>query len=179
MEKLYIKDKDFVKSISHNRILESVKRVADELNRDYKGDNPVFVGVLNGAFMFAADLLKDFQEHCELTFITVASYVGTKSSGEVDIMMGLTKDIKDRRVILLEDIVDSGTTIDSLIKELAKYEPKDVKVATLLLKPDALETNVKPDYVGIEIPNDFIVGYGLDYDGYGRNFKDIYKLSND
>ncbi len=179
MEKLYIKDKVFVKSIPHSKILESVKRVADELNCDYKDDDPVFVGVLNGAFMFAADLLKEFQGHCELTFITVASYIGTKSSGEVDIMMGLTKDIKDRRVILLEDIVDSGTTIESLIKEIAKYEPKDVKVATLLLKPEALATNVKPDYVGIEVPNDFIVGYGLDYDGYGRNFKDIYKLSND
>ncbi len=178
MKKLKIRDKVFVKCIDHAEILAAVKRLASELNRDYSEDIPVFVGILNGAFMFAADLLREFEGLCEITFITVASYKGTESTGEVKILSDFVKDIKNRRVVILEDIVDSGTTISYMLDEMYKYRPKDVKVATLLLKPDALEIDVKPDYVGIEIPDEFIVGYGLDYDGYGRNNKDIYKITD-
>ncbi len=178
MEKLKIKDKVFVKYINRAEILAVVKRLASELNRDYSEDTPVFIGILNGAFMFAADLLKEYKGLCEITFVTAASYKGTESTGEVKILSELSMDIKDRRVVILEDIVDSGITISHMLDEMYKYRPKDVKVVTLLLKPDALETDIRPDYVGIEIPDKFIVGYGLDYDGYGRNNKDIYKITD-
>jgi len=176
MKTLKIKDKVFVKYINHKEIISAIDKLAYQLNRDYKGVTPVFIGILNGAFMFTADLLKKFNEECELTFMALSSYAGTKSTGEVEVIIGLRKNIKNRSVIILEDIVDSGTTISYLFSELYKYEPKDVKVVTLLLKPDALKTDVRPDYTGIEIPNDFIVGYGLDYEGFGRNHKDIYKI---
>ena len=176
MDKIKIRDKVFVKSIDQATILASVKKIADQLNVDYRDDVPVFIGVLNGSFIFAADLLREFNGNCELTFLTLSSYSGTESTGEVKLMSNLVRDIKNRRVIILEDIVDSGITVKYLIKEMAKYEPSDVRIAALLLKPDAFKTDVKLDYVGMEIPNDFIVGYGLDYDGYGRNYKDIYKV---
>lgn len=177
MEKIQVKDKVFVRCIDHATIQSAVKRIADRLNKDYKDDDPVFIGVLNGAFMFASDLLKEFEGFCELTFITAYSYKGTESTGKVELTLNLAKDIKNRRVIILEDIVDSGITVNYLVKELNKYEPKDIRIAAFLLKPDALKTEVNLDYVGLEIPNDFIIGYGLDYNGYGRNYKDIYKVS--
>ncbi len=179
MEKLKIKNKVFFKCIDHSEILAAVKKLACQLKRDYNKDIPVFMVILNGAFMFAADLLKEFDGMCEVEFIAVSSYRGTESTGVVEIKSDFTKNIKNRRVVILEDIVDSGTTISFLLQKMEKYEPKDIQVATLLLKPDALETDVKPGYVGIEVPNDFIVGYGLDYDGYGRNYKDIYKITDD
>lgn len=176
MERIKLKDKYFVKHIDNSEILQYVKNIAKLLNNDYKDDVPIFLAVLNGSFMFAADLLKQIDGLCELTFIRVSSYCGTESTGCVKNFIGLNKELKNRRVVVLEDIVDSGTTSSYLMEEIKKYKPKDVRIATLLFKPYALQTNKEPNYVGVEIPNDFIVGYGLDYEGYGRNLKDIYKI---
>ncbi len=176
MDTIKILDKEFAKNISHERILEAVDMMADHISRDYKDATPLFLCVLNGAFIFAADLLKKYTGDCEISFIRLSSYAGTQTTGEVKTVIGLDDDIKARDVIILEDIVDSGITISHLVKDLSSFEPKSVRVATLLLKPAAVQKEVKPDYVGMEIPNDFIVGYGLDYNGFGRNFKDIYKI---
>ncbi len=176
METIKILDKEFAKNISHERILDAVDMMAKEVSGDYKDTTPLFLCVLNGAFMFAADFFKQYPGDCEISFIRLSSYSGTKTTEEVKTLIGLDDDIKGRDVIILEDIVDSGITISHLVEDLSAYEPQSIKVATLLLKPDAVRKSVKPDYVGMEIPNDFIVGYGLDYNGYGRNYKDIYKI---
>lgn len=176
MERVTILDKEFARNISHEQILKVVKEMAVQISTDYRDTTPLFLCVLNGAFIFAADLLKHYQGDCEISFIRLSSYTGTKTTGEVKTLIGLNDDIKGRDVVILEDIVDSGITISHLVNDLSTYLPKSVRVATLLLKPDAVQKDVKPDYVGMEIPNDFIVGYGLDYNGYGRNYKDIYKI---
>ncbi len=176
METIRILEKKFAKNISYEQITEVVEKMAADISADYADSNPLFLCVLNGAFIFAADLLKRYPGDCEISFIRLSSYAGTQTTGEVKTVIGLDDDIKGRDVIILEDIVDSGITISHLVKDLSSYAPKSVRVATLLLKPAAVQKEVKPDYVGMEIPNDFIVGYGLDYNGYGRNFKDIYKI---
>ncbi len=176
MERVTILDKEFARNISYEQILKVVKEMAVQISTDYRDTKPLFLCVLNGAFIFAADLLKHYQGDCEISFIRLSSYTGTKTTGEVKTLIGLNDDIKGRDVVILEDIVDSGITISHLVNDLSTYLPKSVRVATLLLKPDAVQKDVKPDYVGMEIPNDFIVGYGLDYNGYGRNYKDIYKI---
>ncbi len=176
METVKILDKEFAKNISHERILTTVSKMAKMISNDYKDSTPIFLCVLNGSFMFASDLFKHYPFDCEISFIRLSSYSGTQTTGEVKTLIGLDEDIKGRDVIILEDIVDSGITISHLVEDLSAYEPRSVKVATLLLKPASLRKSVKPDYVGMEIPNDFIVGYGLDYNGYGRNYKDIYKI---
>ncbi len=176
MERVNILDKEFARNISHEQILKVVKEMAVQISADYRNTTPLFLCVLNGAFIFAADLLKHYQGDCEISFIRLSSYTGTQTTGEVKTLIGLNDDIKGRDVLILEDIVDSGITISHLVNDLSTYLPKSVRVATLLLKPDAVQKDVKPDYVGMEIPNDFIVGYGLDYNGYGRNYKDIYKI---
>ena len=159
MEKLQVKDKTFAVSIPEAQILEAVKRVAGEINRDFDGKEPLFLPVLNGAFMFAADLLKEITIPCEVSFIKLASYQGTQTSGTIREVIGLAKDITGRHVIIVEDIIDSGLT-----------------VCSCLVKPDALKVQIPIDYRCLDIPNDFIVGYGLDYDGFGRNTRDIYTL---
>ena len=176
MEHIKILDKEFARNISYEHILQVVEKMANEIAADYRDSKPLFLCVLNGAFMFAADLLKHYSGDCEISFIRLSSYAGTQTTGEVKTVIGLNDDIKGRDVVILEDIVDSGITISHLVNDLSTYLPKSVRVATLLLKPDAVQKDVKPDYVGMEIPNDFIVGYGLDYNGYGRNYKDIYKI---
>ncbi len=176
MEHIKILDKAFAKNIAYEHILKVIQEMADQIAKDYRDSNPLFLCVLNGAFIFAADLLKHYQGDCEISFIRLSSYAGTKTTGEVKTVIGLDDDIKGRDVIILEDIVDSGITISHLVADLSSYAPRSVRVATLLLKPAAVQKEVKPDYVGMEIPNDFIVGYGLDYNGYGRNYKDIYKI---
>ncbi len=176
MGHIKILDKEFAKNISYEQILQVIEKMAMDIATDYRDSKPLFLCVLNGAFIFAADLLKHYQEDCEISFIRLSSYTGTQTTGEVKTVIGLNDEIKGRDVIILEDIVDSGITISHLVKDLFTYAPKSVRVATLLLKPDAVQKDVKPDYVGMEIPNDFIVGYGLDYNGYGRNYKDIYKI---
>jgi hypoxanthine phosphoribosyltransferase len=178
MQRVTLKDKTFVTYISAEKISVSVNSLAKKINKELANDNPIFLVVLNGSFMFAADLLKEITIHCEISFIKLASYHGTSSSGVVTEMIGLTEEIKGRTVVIVEDIVDTGHTLEKLVDLLNKKEVKQIKVASLLLKPDAYKKSIKVDYVGIEIPNDFVVGYGLDYDGLGRNMKEIFVLES-
>lgn len=171
-----VKDKDFEISITSARIDAAVQRMAEEINRDYKDKNPLFLAILNGSFVFAADLIRKITIPCQISFVKLSSYSGTTSTNQVREMIGLTEDIAGRNVVILEDIVDSGITLDHLIKDLEKLKPAEVKVACFTFKPDAFKKSFRIDYLGISIPNDFIVGYGLDYDGYGRNLPEIYKI---
>lgn len=173
---MQIKDKVFELYIEASRIDTAVHSIADRISQDYKGKEVIFIGVLNGAFMFAADLMKVIDFDCEISFIKVSSYDGTKSTGKVHELIGLVTDIKDKHVIILEDIVDTGLTLDKIYSMIDHDKPASLEVATLLYKPNAFKGNHPPKYMGIEIPNDFIVGYGLDYCELGRNSKDIYKL---
>ncbi len=176
METLQIKDKKFAVSIPEAEILEQVRRVAGEINRDFAGREPVFLAVLNGSFVFAADLLREVKLPSQISFIKLASYEGTASSGAVKELVGLNTDIAGRDVIIVEDIIDSGLTMEYLTGLLAQRHPHSVSVCTLLLKPGNLKVNLDIRYKCFSIPNDFIVGYGLDYDGYGRNTRDIYTV---
>ncbi|MEI6123518.1 MAG: hypoxanthine phosphoribosyltransferase [Bacteroidota bacterium] len=176
MKTVTIKDKTFELSIEYAKIQEAIISVAKEINRDYIGMEPLFLVVLNGAFMFAGELMKEIDLPCEISFVKLASYAGTQSTSHVKKLIGLNEEIKGRNVVVVEDIVDSGITMEKLLEELAAMKPRSISIATLLLKPDALVKDIEIDYVGMEIPNEFIVGFGLDYDGYGRNLKDIYKI---
>ena len=176
MQRVTLKDKTFVPYITSDKILGSVKQMAQKINTDLANDMPLFLVVLNGSFMFAADLLKEVIIPCEISFIKLASYHGTSSTGTVTEMIGLTEEIKGRTVVVVEDIVDTGVTLEKLIVLLNKKEVKQIKVASFLLKPEAYKKNITVDYVGMEIPNDFVVGYGLDYDGLGRNMKEMFVL---
>lgn len=176
MNQVKVLDKTFEQSIPNEKILESVARMAANLERDLKDKDPVFLAVLNGSFIFAADLFKMLQLPCTISFVKMASYSGDSSTGEVKELIGLSESLSGKAVVILEDIIDSGLTIQHLLAQLAKMKPAEVKVATLLFKPDAFKADFSIDYIGMSIPNDFIVGYGLDYDGYGRNLKDIYTL---
>jgi len=176
MKKLQVKDKSFAVSIPEAKILEQVRRVAGEITRDMDGKEPLFLPVLNGAFMFAADLLREVTIPCEISFIKLASYAGTHSTGAIREVIGLAKDITGRHVVIVEDIIDSGLTMAHMIETLEKHNPASISVCALLVKPDALKVEVPIHYRCMDIPNDFIVGYGLDYDGFGRNTRDIYTL---
>lgn len=178
MKSVKIKDKEFELFIESEIIEKNISRVADQINTDLKGKNPLFLVVLNGAFMFAAELMKKVSIPCEITFIRLASYKGTSSTESVKVILGLTESIENRTVVIVEDIIDSGNTLTALIEELKRHHPCEIKIASLLLKPGALKYDLQPDYVAMEVPSDFLVGYGLDYDGYGRNLADIYKLKN-
>lgn len=171
-------DKQFRKYITSAKIQKAISVLAKKINADYKNECPVFVSVLNGSFMFTADLLKKVKINCEVSFVKVASYSGAQSTGNVNTLIGLTNNLKGRSVIVLEDIVDSGNTIVKLMRELKKQKPKNIHVATLFFKPEAYQGTIPPDYIGIKVPNDFIVGYGLDYDQLGRNLSDIYILKS-
>ena len=173
-----VKDKQFAPFISEERIQTEVSRIAQQMNIELAEKDPIFLGILNGAFMFASDLYKQITFPCQITFLKLTSYSGTKSTGTVKQLIGINFDLKDRVVIVLEDIVDTGITLETIIRQLSGYEPAEIRVATFLHKPEATIRDVKLDYVGLEIPNDFILGYGLDYDGYGRNYKEIYQLVN-
>lgn len=177
MQTITIKDKSFSLSISSERIQTRIKELAKQINADYKGRRPLFISVLNGAFLFTADLFKQLEIDCEISFLRVSSYEGgVASTGLLRNLLWVNEDIKGREIILMEDIVDKGETASFILQELNKQQPADIKIATLLLKPKALKYDIKIDYVGFEIPNDFIVGYGLDYDGLGRNLGNIYKI---
>ncbi len=178
MSRIQVKDKHFVLSISEKNIIEAIERIAQQMNAELKEDNPLFICVLNGAFMFASDLLKRLNFPCEVTFIRLKSYKGTSSKGKITEIYGLVENVKGRNIVVIEDIIDTGHTIENLKNHLLSKEAKSVRIAALLLKPDTLLKDVKPDYVGIKILPDFIVGYGLDYDGYGRNLKNIYRLES-
>lgn len=176
MSTIKLKDKEFIVMIAAEKIQLRVKDIAAEINTQYNGKQPLFLGVLNGAFLFMADLFKNINLQCEISFIKVTSYSGTASSGQVKNLIGLNENISGRDIIVVEDIVDTGDTMKYLLDELKKQNPASVKLATILFKPEALRQDVKPDYVGFKIPPAFVVGYGLDYDGLGRNLNDIYVL---
>lgn len=175
-EVITIRDKQFDLFIGEEVIEQGIKRVAERMNAELAGKNPIFLAVLNGAFMFAGELMKEVSIPSEITFVRLASYQGTVTTNRVQEVLGLNESIRGRTVVIVEDIVDSGNTMVSLLKELEKHEPEEIKIATLLFKPAALKQKLHLDYVALEIPDNFIVGYGLDYDGYGRNLKDIYKV---
>lgn len=179
MNNIRIKDKEFTLSIPENEILAAVKRVGEEINKDLAGTNPLFICVLNGAFMFAGDLMKTVNIPCEITFIKLSSYEGLYSTGEVKEIIGLNESVVGRTVVVVEDIVDTGITMERILNSLTAKGAKDIHVATFLQKPDALQRDVQVDYIAMKIPNDFIVGYGLDYDGFGRNLKEIYTVVED
>ena len=176
VDTIQIKDKRFTPFIPEERILKEVARVASEINRDLEGTNPLFLSVLNGAFMFAADLMRNLTIPSEISFVKLASYAGTSSTGKVKELVGLNDDIEGRTVVTVEDIVDTGVTMKHLLETLQARKPKEIRIATLLLKPDKLKVELDIHYVAMRIPNDFIVGYGLDYDGLGRNYRDIYTV---
>ena len=176
METIRIKDKQFKTFITEEQILKEVARVGEEINRDLADANPLFVSVLNGSFMFTADLMKHVSVPCEISFVKLASYAGTSSTGKVKELVGLNDDITGRTIVIVEDIIDTGLTMERLIETLKARNPKEIRIATLLVKPDKLKVNLDINYIAMSIPNDFIVGYGLDYDGLGRNYRDIYTV---
>ncbi len=176
MDIIQIKDKRFKTFIPEAKILQEVSRVANEIMNDLKDEKPLFVSVLNGSFMFTADLMKYLDMPCEVSFVKLASYEGTSSTGKVKELVGLNDDITGRTVVIVEDIVDTGLTMQRLVETLKARNPKEVRIATLLVKPDKLQVPLDIQYVAMNIPNDFIVGYGLDYDGLGRNYRDIYTV---
>ena len=171
-----IYDKEFIPFIDAGKIQQKVIELGNTISEDYKSKKPLFIGVLNGSFMFAADLFKALHIPAEISFIKVSSYLDLASTGDVKQLLGLNEPIFKRNIILLEDIVDSGKTISTLIETLTDLGPSSIEIATLLLKPDALERKVQVKYVGFEIPNEFVVGYGLDYNGLGRNLNELYQL---
>jgi hypoxanthine phosphoribosyltransferase len=173
---IQIKDKTFEVFIPEAGLAEKVSAVAQRINREYEGKNPVFVAILNGSFMFAADLMKKISIPCEITFVKVASYHAMHSTGKVKELIGLSESIAGRHVVVVEDIVDTGITMEQILAQLRTYGPASVRTAVLLFKPDALQKDVPLDYVCFEIANRFVVGYGLDYDGYGRNLPGLYVL---
>ncbi|MCD6112162.1 MAG: hypoxanthine phosphoribosyltransferase [Bacteroidales bacterium] len=176
MKVIKVKDKNFSLYIDSKEIDESVSKVAKEINRDLKGKNPLFIVILNGAFVFASDLIRKITIDCEISFVKLSSYSGTKTTSVVRELIGLDENLSDRHVVIVEDIIDTGITMENTINKFKKLNAKDVKIATLLFKPNSFLKDYNIDYIGLKIPNDFIVGYGLDYDGFGRNYPDIYKI---
>jgi len=176
MDKIRILDKDFRITIMNGKIREAINRIADSMNNDMKGKEVIFLGVLNGAFMFMSDLLERIEFDCEISFVKMATYEGSSSTGNVKVLIGIDEKITDKTVIIVEDIIDSGVTMDDIIRQVKVYKPGGIKIATLLIKPSCLKKDINPDYIGFEVPDEFVVGYGLDYKGFGRNLKDIYTL---
>ncbi|MBP9793107.1 MAG: hypoxanthine phosphoribosyltransferase [Flavobacterium sp.] len=170
-------DKYFVPFISAQELDFAIANMAKQIEDDFQEETPVFIGVLNGSFMVLSDLMKHYNHQCEVSFVKMASYEGTQSTNEVKQLIGLNQNLEGRTVIIVEDIVDTGNTIEELKHIFKNQGVKHFKIATLFLKPEAYKKDIKLDYVGIRIPNKFIVGFGLDYDGLGRNLKDVYQLS--
>lgn len=177
MATIKLHEKTFDTYLSEQQIQEKVKDIADQINKDYKDKRPLFIAILNGSFMFAADLFKYLTIDAEISFIKLVSYKGMKSSGNVITSIGLESELFGREVIIVEDIVDTGKTLHEFLPKLDHQQPKSLKIAALLHKPEALQFPLQIDYLGFTIPNKFVVGYGLDYDGLGRNFKEIYQLA--
>lgn len=177
MDKIKVRDREFAVSIPEEKIKARVAEIAAQISHDLEGKRPLFLAVLNGSFVFAADLLRGIDTPCEILFVRMASYEGTSSTGDVKQLIGLKEDIKDRTVVIVEDIIDSGLTMVHLLDLLKEKQPADIKIAALLVKPGNLKVNLDIPYCCFEIPNDFIVGYGLDYDGEGRNLPSIYTVT--
>jgi len=175
---IQLHDKQFVPFISAQEIDFAIAEMARQVEADFADEVPVFVGVLNGAFMVVSDFMKHYTKPCEVSFIKMASYEGMETTHEVKQLIGINQDLTDRTVIIIEDIVDTGNTLEELKTMFKKQNVKHFKIATLFLKPEAYKKDIKLDYVGIRIPNKFIVGYGLDYDGHGRNLPAVYQLAD-
>lgn len=176
MHSIKVHDKEFIPYLNSFQIGKEVSRVAAEINKDYEGKKPLFIAILNGAFMFAADLFKEITVEAEICFIKLASYKGVKSTGKVITAIGLDADLWHRDVVIVEDIVDTGKTLFQFLPQLQHHQPASMKIASLLHKPDAMIHPIDINYLGFTIPDKFVVGYGLDYDGLGRNIKEIYQL---
>lgn len=177
MERIRLHDKEFRIFIPYQQIEQAINKLAKKINNDYKDEEiPLFLAVLNGAFMFSADLIKQIDFTCEISFVKISSYSGTSSTGVVRELLGLSTSVKDRNVIVVEDIIDTGNTIVDLEKSLREQGARSIKFCTMLFKPDSYNKELPIDYVAMEIPSDFIVGYGLDYNELGRQYKDIYVL---
>ena len=176
MSMVKIKDKTFQTSISESEIKQRVKELAQRISHDLEGKNPLLLGVLNGSFIFAADLMREMTIPCEISFVKLASYQGTTSTGKVHEVLGINEDLTGRDIVIVEDIVDTGRTMKQMVESLGTRNPASVHVCTLFVKPDKLEVKLDIDYAAFSIPNDFIVGYGLDYDQQGRGLKDLYTL---
>jgi len=176
MSRIKVHDKEFELYIPQDQIERAIKKVADEISFEMAGKNPLFLIVLNGAFMFAAELFKHVNIECEISFVKLSSYSGTSSTSVVRELIGLDHSVANREIVLVEDIIDTGLTMRYTIDKLIKLEAKNVRVATMLFKPNAFRESFPIDYIGMEIPNDFIVGFGLDYNEHARNYPDIYKI---
>ncbi len=173
---IQVLDKKFQPYLKAEQIHEQIGKLAARINSDYEGKRPLFIAILNGSFMFAADLFKELTIDAEICFIKLASYKGTKSTGNVITSIGLDEPLKDRHVVIVEDIVDTGKTLFEFLPQLRDQQPRSLKIAALLHKPDALVFPLTIDYLGFNVPDKFLLGYGLDYDGLGRNLKEIYQL---
>ena len=176
MDTVKIKDKSFRVSIPEAEIKERVKVLAEQMSKDLEGKNPIFLGVLNGSFIFAADLMREMTVPCEISFVKLASYQGTTSTGKVQEVLGINENLSGRTVVIVEDIVESGQTMKQMIESLGTRNPTSVHICSLFFKPEKLKEELTLDYVAFSIPDDFIVGYGLDYDGLGRELKDVYTI---
>lgn len=179
LQSIKVLDKTFVPYISEATIQNKIKELASQLKKDYEGKQPLFIAILNGSFIFASDLFKVLDIEAEICFIKLASYKGTKSTGHVITSIGLDANITGRHVIILEDIIDTGKTMHTFLPQIINQQPASLKIAVLLHKPEATEYPVQIDYCCFSIPNKFVLGYGLDYDGFGRNIAEIYQLHND
>jgi hypoxanthine phosphoribosyltransferase len=177
MNEITVLDREFSVYITEDEIQSRITALAEKINEDLKGQDVLFFGVLNGVFLFAADIFRQINLECQVSFIKLASYDGTSSTGKIKELIGWNEDITGKTVIVLEDIVDTGATLERVIGELKLRKAADIKICTLLFKPEAYTRDIPIDYIGFEIPNNFVVGYGLDYDGYGRNLRAIYKLT--
>ncbi|WMJ72909.1 hypoxanthine phosphoribosyltransferase [Cytophagaceae bacterium ABcell3] len=173
-----VKDREFEVFIDRENIAKRVKELGNVISKEYEGLEPIFVVVLNGGFMFASDLLKEVSIPCHVSFVKVSSWHGIESSGSVKKLLGLQEDIKGKHIIVVDDIVDTGLTMKEIIEDLRKEEPASIEIASFIIKPEALSHPIETKYVGFTIPEHFILGYGLDYEGLGRNLKDIYRLKS-
>ena len=176
MSKVKVLDKTFETFIKEEDLLEKIRVVADRINKDMEGKNPIFLSVLNGAFMFTADLMRMVTIPCEVSFVKLASYEGTMSTGKIKEVIGINEDLTGRNVVIVEDIIDTGLTMKQMVESLGTRNPESIHICTMLLKPDKLQVPLNVEYAAMEIPNDFIVGHGLDYDQQGRNLRDIYTV---
>ncbi|MEE4215477.1 MAG: hypoxanthine phosphoribosyltransferase [Bacteroidales bacterium] len=179
MNKLKIRDKIFEVYLEEKEILAKVSELAQKIENDYSGKEILFISILNGSFVFTADLLRNIDMNVKLSFMKLTSYEGLASTGNVRRLIGVNEDIKNKTVIILEDIIDTGKTLDGIIEDLYDKGAKEIRVAALLLKPAAYSGSYKIDYLGFEIPNDFVIGYGLDWDGLGRNLRSIYRIAGE
>jgi hypoxanthine phosphoribosyltransferase len=176
MKEVTVLGKNFREFISEDKVISRIEELAERINNDFEGQEVVFLGILNGAFLFAAELFKRINIKARISFVKLASYEGTSSSGTIKELIGWNEDIKNQHIVIIEDIVDTGNTLERIIDELVIRKVSGIKVATLLFKPDAYKKDIPLEYVGFEIPNDFVIGFGLDYDGFARNLPAIYTL---